>query len=190
MPRARKARFHDFEGRNGNERHIRLTDSMLRSAAWHDLKATSIKLYLEIKRRYSGTNQNEICMPYASAAEIIDRKSIRGCLDDLIVHGFIEVQHEGRTSMTANIYKLSARWQDWPRNVQEARTLTPDWRKGKALEEIRKPKPPGKKQISRIPKTECIRIPKTEYDRGKNGVKMDNTYSENGIQKKAGAGLQ
>lgn len=115
MPSKRKKnnRFKAFEGIKENDRHVRLTECMITSPAWVDLKATSIKLYVAMKLRYNGSN-TEVEFPYSEAAKYISKNTINPCLDDLIIHGLIEISYEGRTNRKANIYRFSDKWQRWP----------------------------------------------------------------------------
>ena len=112
MGRRKNNRFRLFEGRKTNDRHVRLTADMINSEAWRDLRATSIKLYIALKLRYNGENENEIELPYSEVEKIgISKNRVKKCFDDLITHGFIEYAHQGRFSRTANKYKLSSKWQ-------------------------------------------------------------------------------
>lgn len=107
-------RFRVFEGKKANDRHIRLTEDMIVSEAWKDLKATSVKLYISLKLRYNGENYDSIEFPYSEAEKIgISKNIIKTCFDDLIKCGFIEMISCGRFSRTANIYKLSNGWREY-----------------------------------------------------------------------------
>lgn len=117
MRRKRGNNFRLFEGKKINERHVRITESMILSEAWTDLKATSIKLYISLKLKYNGANQDEIEFPHSEVEKVgISKDIIKKCFDDLIEHGLIECVHEGRFSRTANKYKLSNRWQVWQKH--------------------------------------------------------------------------
>jgi hypothetical protein len=109
--------FRLFEGKKITERHVRITESMIASEAWMELKATSVKLYISLKLRYNGANQEGIEFPHSEVEKIgISKDCIKKCFDDLIEHGFIECVHQGRFSRTPNKYKLSNKWQAWQKD--------------------------------------------------------------------------
>ena len=114
MVRKKCNNFRLFEGRKTNDRHVRITSDMIASSAWADLKATSVKLYISLKLRYTGANRDSIEFPHSEVEKIgISKDCIKKCFDDLISHGFIECTHQGRISRTPNTYKLSEKWQVW-----------------------------------------------------------------------------
>jgi len=103
--------FRPFEGRKPNDRHVRITEDMLKSEAWRKLKPTSIVLYLAIKMRYDGKNQDEIKFPYSEAEKLgLSTETVKRCFAELIEYKFIEVMSCGKFSRTTNIYKLSSKW--------------------------------------------------------------------------------
>lgn len=107
--------FKRFEGRKANDRHVRITEDMMLSEAWTDLKAVSIRLYLAMKLRYKGNGQLEdIEYPHSEAEKIgISRNVIRASFLDLKEHGFIDITFEGRFRREANRYCFSDRWIEW-----------------------------------------------------------------------------
>lgn len=114
MKRKRGNNFRLFEGRKVNDRHIRITEDMITSEAWLNLKPTSVKLYISIKLRFTGNNQDEIEFPYTEACKIgLSIETVKNCFADLTSKGFIEIVSCGRFSRTANVYKLSNKWQGY-----------------------------------------------------------------------------
>lgn len=113
MGKRKNTRFRLFEGRKSNDRHVRITGDMVSSGAWIDLKATSVKLYISLKLRYNGSDE-DIEFPYTEAEKIgISKNCIKGCFDDLIKCGFIECTWNGKATRTPNRYKLSDKWQNY-----------------------------------------------------------------------------
>jgi outer membrane receptor for ferric coprogen and ferric-rhodotorulic acid len=114
MGKKKNTNFRLFEGRKANDRHVRITQDMITSKAWTSLKATSVKLYISLKLRYTGTVQNEIEFPHTEVEKIgISKDCVKKCFDDLIKCGFIECVHNGRFDRTPNKYKLSSVWQEY-----------------------------------------------------------------------------
>jgi hypothetical protein len=103
--------FRLFEGRKKNDRHIRITQDMMDSPAWKRLKPTSIVLYLSIKLRFNGENQDSIEFPYTEAEKLgLSIETTKRCFTDLVDNGFIEIMQCGRFNRRANVYKLSSNW--------------------------------------------------------------------------------
>ena len=124
MKRRKVNNFRLFEGRKVNDRHVRITEDMIKSEAWAELKATSVKLYISIKLRYTGANRDDIEFPHTEAEKIgISKDCIKKCFDDLIKHGFIECTHQGRFSRTPNKYKLSESWQQWSKDKKNVKMV-------------------------------------------------------------------
>ena len=122
MKRRKINNFRLFEGKKVNDRHVRITEDMICSEAWVDLKAISIKLYISLKLRFTGNNQDSIEFPHSQIAKIgISKDSIKGCFDDLVNHGFIEYVNQGQFTRTPNVYKLSSNWRVWKRPEGELR---------------------------------------------------------------------
>jgi DNA-binding transcriptional ArsR family regulator len=96
MPRGRG---HDHQGRSKREaRHIRLYHWLLDTPAWKDLDANCRCIYLELLRRYNGSNNGRIPL---SVREIADQLRIGSstasrALRALQAHGFIAVSIRGR----------------------------------------------------------------------------------------------
>lgn len=120
-----QASFRSFESVKEHENYIRLAHSMIDSQSWQDLNHTSRTLYTELKRRYDGGNGQDIKLTYGYLVKrkLIDRKSIAGCMNDLIKHGFIKIITEGRQARQCNVYGLHDGWKTFPRN--EYKLLTP-----------------------------------------------------------------
>ena len=112
MGRKPNNRFRAFEGTKPNDRHIRLTHSMLTSDAWRDLRATSVRLYLDMKTRYTGSLE-AFQYPYSEAGKCISRNVISDSIEDLKSHGFISVDNTARFRREANLYRFVDAWQTW-----------------------------------------------------------------------------
>lgn len=74
-------------------RFVQMYEWVMRSAAWNSLKPGPRALYLEIKRRYNGTNNGEIVLSHRQAAELLNvhRNTVGPWFDTLIARGFIEL---------------------------------------------------------------------------------------------------
>ncbi|MCG6115225.1 MAG: hypothetical protein MEQ84_08500 [Mesorhizobium sp.] len=84
------ARKHDAKGRSARDlQHLRLYDWMLKSPAYRSLSVYSRCLYIEIKRRYTGSNNGQIVFSFREAMEAV------GCSNRPMLAAFDELQHKG-----------------------------------------------------------------------------------------------
>ncbi len=110
----RNATFQPFEGESKNGRHVRITFSMMKSQAWKQLKAISVKLYLYLKLKYRGDASiiTFTCTYKEVYGELsLCDRSIKAAFDDLINKGFIELEENNRHRMKKNVYRFSENWQ-------------------------------------------------------------------------------
>lgn len=103
-------------------------ESMLRSAAWKDLKSGAQTLYLHMKSQKYAQKDKPIkddetafrfnrCKwikgkPY-SYGLYSNEKQFYKDRDALIEHGFITVVERNKNQRTANVYRLSDGWKIW-----------------------------------------------------------------------------
>lgn len=77
--------------KKGAGRHVQLPEWLQASEAWATLPPGPRALYVELKRRYNGSNNGEIILSHRDAAEAINvhRNSIAGYFKALERRGFI-----------------------------------------------------------------------------------------------------
>src|SRR5689334_756669 len=85
------------KGKKGEPRHVRLYHWLTDSAAWKDLNATARAVYVEIAKRYNGTNNGFIVYSVRQAAEElkIGKTTAAKAFADLQSHGFIVAEQRG-----------------------------------------------------------------------------------------------
>jgi len=113
MPRKKKDYgFKPFEKdvTSADNHHIRITRSMLSSNAWKTLTVHSRVLYMEMKSKYTGGNENDISFTYKEALEIMNDRTFTKCIDQLIDLGFIKLLEQNWTLRKPNIYGFSDQW--------------------------------------------------------------------------------
>ena len=81
------------QNKRGTGRFVQLSEWLLASAAWQDLKPGPRALYVELKRRFNGGNNGQIFLSHRDAAKAlyVGRDTVAGYFSALIEHGFIEV---------------------------------------------------------------------------------------------------
>ena len=77
------------------ERFVKLSYSLLESEAWRWLKPHSKAVYIELRRRYNGSNNGTIALNMGDAAELLkaSKSTIQKALKELEDHGFIKRVH-------------------------------------------------------------------------------------------------
>ena len=92
------------------ERFVKLTYPLLESEAWRWLRPISQSVYIELRRRFNGSNNGRISLSLAEAAQILkaSKSSISTALKQLETHGFIKLIKKGYfTKRMASEYALT-----------------------------------------------------------------------------------
>ena len=92
------------------ERIVKLTYPLLESEAWRWLRPISQSVYIELRRRFNGSNNGRISLSLAEAAQILkaSKSSISTALKQLETHGFIKLIKKGYfTGRMASEYALT-----------------------------------------------------------------------------------
>lgn len=123
-------------GKIVNDTYARMTDSLLLSPAFYDLKPHEQALYFFMRQQEFGKRKpnrdyneespewdiikNELCFyfPWHTAKAYSKRykdtsSRLYKDIDVLIEHGFIEKVLNGRSARSNNVYKYSDKWQKW-----------------------------------------------------------------------------
>ncbi|EEX15851.1 conserved hypothetical protein [Citreicella sp. SE45] len=79
--------------KKGAGRFVQLTEYMQATAAWRDLKPGPRALYVELKRRFTGSNNGEIFLSYRDAAKLLNVhfNTVGAYFAALEDHGFIRM---------------------------------------------------------------------------------------------------
>ena len=92
------------------ERFVKLSYPLLESEAWRWLKPQSKAVYIELRRRYNGSNNGTIALSMGDAAKRLkaSKSTIQKALQELEEHGFIKRVRCGYfTSRKASEYALT-----------------------------------------------------------------------------------
>lgn len=90
--------------------YIRITDNMMDSKAWEGLSCQAIVIYMNIKKKYNFTNENNLSFTYKEGLEIMNKRTFTKSIDNLIDNGFIYIVRQGLLKQ-CSIYGLSDNWQ-------------------------------------------------------------------------------
>ena len=79
------------------ERFVRLTYELLETEAWLHLTPSSIKVYIELRRRFNGSNNGQIHLSLLAGAKKLNmsKTTVKRALDQLILHGLIRCAERG-----------------------------------------------------------------------------------------------
>lgn len=99
-------------GRNDTEQFFPLNYSMARSAAWRSLSGPAVKIYLELRCRFSGGNNGDLSLSLDEASRLlgIGKATAKRAFAELVEKGFIVLTHRGRfTGRKAATYCVTDR---------------------------------------------------------------------------------
>ncbi|CAM4408041.1 hypothetical protein FHS16_001753 [Paenibacillus endophyticus] len=115
--------FKQFETdvRSADKHHIRITRSMMSTGAWKTLTVHSKVLYIEMKNKYTGSNENDISFTYKEAAEIMNARTFTKSVDQLIEYGFIKLIEQNWTTRRPNIYGFNDQWKLFASGKQDVK---------------------------------------------------------------------
>ena len=113
-PKNVKAVHKDFEGKNSHGQFIKITFDMYDSVAWVATGPYAHEVYIALKRKYKGNNEDDISLTYEEGSKLMNERTFTKAIDSLIEHGFIKWKRQGRVWKAPNIYALTDLWQKWP----------------------------------------------------------------------------
>lgn len=84
-------------GRSGEEQYMNIPYSTLHSPAWRSLGGAAIKVFLELRSRFYGSNNGKIILSYEDASKTLGlgKATIRRAFDELQEKGFIKLIKKG-----------------------------------------------------------------------------------------------
>ena len=108
--------FKPYEGRNKNERHIRLTKDMLMDKVYLSLSCPSRVLYNYMKlwaygsKEYKDKGTFNYSVSLAMQMCGVSNKTAIKCFHELEEKGFIERQNNSKFSKQTSKWKFSSKW--------------------------------------------------------------------------------
>ena len=103
------SKYKKAKGRNKGSRHIQLWENMHESEAWRSLSLAARCVWLEVMKRFRGSNNGDIPLSCREAAEycLIGKSTAKRAFDELIEKGFLKI---GMYSSFTYKKKRSRRW--------------------------------------------------------------------------------
>lgn len=133
--RRRRGRGQDKTGRSkGEGQYMNLPYRMVQSAAWRSLSGAAVKVWLELRTRFHGSNNGDLHVSYGEAAELLgmSRSSVGRAFEELQVKGFVVKTRQGHfyrshanewrvTDLKYGTENASRDWEAWL--PEEVRTI-------------------------------------------------------------------
>jgi hypothetical protein len=100
----------------GSMRYVQLFHWMLNSEAWKDLRANARVIYLEISKRYNGSNNGFIVYSVREAARDlkVGHATAKRAFDELVSHGFVVAEQRGhfhwKIDTTGTRHRPASEW--------------------------------------------------------------------------------
>ena len=89
---------------------VMLPNKMIDSEAWQGLSCYARAIYIEIRRRYNGSNEDNLSYTYREASKIMYKRTFTKALKELVSNGLIDIIRSGGLYRKSNIFGLSDRW--------------------------------------------------------------------------------
>ena len=101
-----------------NDRFVRLTYELINSVAWKCLTPASVKVYIELRKHFNGSNNGNLFLSLLDGAKSLNMSTstVKRSLDQLVEHGIVRCAERGYfTGRIASRYILTnERYQGLP----------------------------------------------------------------------------
>ncbi len=106
---------------------VRLFNKLIDSEAWQELSCYARAVYIEIHRKYNGSNNGNLSYTYREAGKIMSIKRFTKALKELVDKGLIDIICSGGLHRKPNIFGLSDRWKSYGQeNFKPGKFKVPD----------------------------------------------------------------
>jgi len=92
---------------------VMLPNELINSKAWKELSCYARVVYIEIKHKYNGKNDDNLSYTYREGIEIMSSKRLTKALGELVNNGLIDVVRSGGLYRKCTIFGLSDRWKSY-----------------------------------------------------------------------------
>jgi len=106
---------------------VKLLNELIDSKAWQELSCYARTVYIEIHRKYNGSNNGNLSYTYREARKIMSSKRFTKALKELVSNGLIDIVRSGGLYKKPNIFGLSDRWKFYGQeNFKIGKVKVPD----------------------------------------------------------------
>ena len=129
MPRRRRRRSGYEEG---GGHFVMLPDYMTNSETWRRLSFKAVWVYIEMKKKFFGNNQNNLSLTYREVKWKLASASFSMAIQELVEYGFIKIVRPGGLFRSPTLYGLEKRWEHVSKNPETLAEIEEKLRKLKA----------------------------------------------------------
>jgi len=106
---------------------VRIFHELIDSKAWKELSCYARTVYIEIYRKYNGSNNGNLSYTYREGIKIMTRNRFSKALKELVNNGLIDIIRSGGLYRKNNIFGLSDRWKSYGQeNFKPGKLKVPD----------------------------------------------------------------
>ena len=98
--------------KKGDGPFVKLPEYMTDSKAWKALSCKAVWVYIEMKKKFRGHNENNLSLTYKEVRYKMSSATFSKAIKELVKYGFIDIIRLGGLFKTCTIYGLSSRWVD------------------------------------------------------------------------------
>ena len=127
MPRKKAHRGIDAKGRSkGDGQYLPVPYTMAHCEAFRSLSGSALKVWVELRSRYNGTNNGRVSLSYQNAADVLhmSKSSVTRAFQELKEKGFVKLRRQGQwygrlaaeyvlTDQSFEGNKPTRDWQNW-----------------------------------------------------------------------------
>jgi hypothetical protein len=113
MPRRRRQRIGYEKSRSP---FVMLPNHMTNCEAWKRLSFKAAWVYIEMRKKFKGHNENNITLSYREMKWKLASASFWMAIQELVEYGFIKIVKHGGLYRNATIYGLDKRWERISKN--------------------------------------------------------------------------
>jgi hypothetical protein len=130
--------------KRGAGRHVQLPEYLQATEAWGSLKPGPRALYIELKRRYNGSNNGQFFLSQRDAAKALNvtKDTVKGYFDDLLERGFITITQGGHLGPSGIGQAAKYALQEEPLHGKPAIKAFTAWRSKTETRPEKQDKPP------------------------------------------------
>jgi DNA-binding MarR family transcriptional regulator len=98
MANGKPGRKADAKGRSSGDQFLAIPYVMARSAAFRSLSGSALKVWVEVRSRYDGTNNGRLTLSMDEAKRLLGmgKSTVARAIEELIAKGFIKVRKPGQ----------------------------------------------------------------------------------------------
>lgn len=130
--------------KKGAGRHVQLPEYLQATEAWASLKPGPRALYIELKRRYNGSNNGQFFLSQRDAAKALNvtKDTVKGYFNDLTERGFITISQGGHLGPSGIGQAAKYALQEEPLHGKPAVKAFAAWRSKTETRPEKQDKPP------------------------------------------------